>query len=114
MFQKLRTVIYHTNDIAKAKQWYIDITGIKPYFDAPYYVGFDINGCELGLDPDPGQAASGKGAVAYWKVEDIHQTVAKCLAEGASVHSDIQNVGGTTEVAIIIDPFGNYVGLISE
>jgi len=31
MFQKLRTVIYHTNDIAKAKQWYIDITGIKPY-----------------------------------------------------------------------------------
>ena len=114
MFQKLRTVIYHTDDISKAKQWYSDITGIQPYFDQPYYVGFDINGCELGLDPDKGQIIPGKGAVAYWKVENIHSSVAKCVESGASVFSNIQNVGGTIEVAIIVDPFGNYVGLISE
>ena len=114
MFQKLRTVIYHTDNIAKAKQWYSDITGIQPYFDESYYVGFDINGCELGLDPDKGQTPSGKGAVAYWKVDNIQHSVAKCVETGASIFSNIQNVGGTTEVAIIIDPFGNYVGLISE
>ena len=114
MFQKLRTVIYHTADLAKAKQWYTDITGIAPYFDQPFYVGFDIHGCELGLDPDNTDSSSGKGSVAYWKVDNIKATLAKCLAAGASIDSDIQNVGGTIEVAIIIDPFGNYVGLISE
>lgn len=33
MFKKLRTVIYHTNDLQKANEWYINITGIQPYFD---------------------------------------------------------------------------------
>jgi predicted enzyme related to lactoylglutathione lyase len=114
MFQKLRTVIYHVSDLAAAKDWYTEITGVKPYFDEPYYVGFDINGCELGLDPDTNHSGSGKGAVAYWKVENIAAAVAKCIATGASVDSEIQNVGGTIQVAIIKDPFGNYVGLISE
>ena len=114
MFQKLRTVIYHTDDLPKARQWYTEITGIEPYFDKPYYVGYDINGCELGLDPDTSQTVSGTGAIAYWKVDNIHEAVAKCVDKGASVHSNIQNVGGSIEVAIIKDPFGNYVGLISE
>jgi predicted enzyme related to lactoylglutathione lyase len=113
MFQKLRTVIYHTDDLSKAKKWYTDLTGIAPYFDEPYYVGFDIHGCELGLDPES-HAATGIGSVAYWKVDDIKGSLATCIAAGAAVHSDIQNVGGTIEIAIIIDPFGNYVGLISE
>ena len=52
MFKKLRTVVYHTENLQKAKDWYTLITGLQPYFDEPFYVGFDINGFELGLDPD--------------------------------------------------------------
>jgi len=52
MFKKLRTLIYHVDNLEKAKEWYKKITGINPYFDEPFYVGFNINGCELGLDPD--------------------------------------------------------------
>lgn len=48
MLNKLRTVIYHVDDIIKAKDWYIQLTGIQPYFDEIFYIGFDINGCELG------------------------------------------------------------------
>jgi len=113
MFQKLRTVIYHADDLVKAKDWYTAITGIQPYYDQPFYVGFDINGCELGLDPDS-PAPNGPGAVSYWKVDNIKAALDKCTSSGASVYSDIQNVGGTIEIAVIIDPFGNYVGLISE
>ena len=51
MFNKLRTVIYHMSDLEKAKEWYKAIIDIEPYFDEPFYVGFDINGFELGLDP---------------------------------------------------------------
>lgn len=36
MFKKLRTVIYHVNDLQAAKKWYARITGISPYFDESF------------------------------------------------------------------------------
>ena len=114
MFQKLRTIIYHVDDLAKAKQWYNAITGIDPYFESPFYIGFDINGCELGLDSDSSNVTAGNSTVAYWKVEDIQRAVDKCMVAGGILFSAIQKVGGTIQVAIIQDPFGNHVGLISE
>jgi hypothetical protein len=38
----LRTVIYHVGDIARGKKWHSDALGILPYFDQPYYVGFQV------------------------------------------------------------------------
>ncbi len=113
MFKKLRTIIYHVDDLQKAKAWYTQLTGIKPYFDEVFYVGFDINGFELGLDPDNTKIKKGNNAVAYWAVDDIHAAVKNAESIGASIVSAIQNVGGTIEVAIITDPFGNQIGLIT-
>ena len=64
----LRTVIYPAPDLERAKAWYASVVGAAPYFDEPFYVGFDVGGYELGLDPDP--AASGAGPRTYWGVED--------------------------------------------
>ncbi|MGH2562934.1 MAG: hypothetical protein ACRDE5_00360 [Ginsengibacter sp.] len=68
MFKKLRTIIYHVNDIQKGKEWDKRATGISPYFDETFYVDFDINGCELGLDPDTKNLSNGEHSVAYWSV----------------------------------------------
>ena len=114
MFKKLRTVIYHVGDIEKAKQWYIDITGAQPYFDEPFYVGFDINGCELGLDPDLNNIEEGNMAIAYWKVDDIEASVQKLKLNGATIISNVTGVGEGIKVAVAKDPFGNAVGLIEE
>lgn len=114
MFQKLRTVIYQVNDINQAKAWYTGITGIKPYFDEPFYVGFDINGYELGLDPDNTGVRKGNNAVAYWKVEDIDSAVAALTSAGAKIQAEIKNVGESILVATLEDPFGNTIGLIQE
>jgi predicted enzyme related to lactoylglutathione lyase len=111
MFKKLRTVIYSVSDLGAAKEWYIKATGIQPYFDEPFYVGFDINGFELGLDPNaPGSA--GNQTVSYWAVDDT-ETAAKRLVDlgGTLVQGKI-NVGGEIFVAIVSDPFGNHIGLI--
>jgi hypothetical protein len=43
-------VIYHAPNISK-KDWYTKAFGVAPYFDRPFYVGFQIGGFELGLDP---------------------------------------------------------------
>lgn len=112
MFKKLRIVIYKVNDLEKAKAWYINITGIQPYFDEVFYVGFDVNGCELGLDPDPKGVETGNRAVCYWAVDNIEEAVEKLTNEGSAIISDVQNVGGTINVAVVKDPWGNAVGLI--
>jgi predicted enzyme related to lactoylglutathione lyase len=112
MFKKLRTVIYHVTDLQKAKEWYSNITGIQSYFDEPFYIGFDINGCELGLDPDMSNITTGNNAVAYWAVDDIENCVAKLITEGAVILAAVTEVGGGIKVATIKDLWGNAVGLI--
>lgn len=113
MFKKLRTVIYHVNDIGAAKKWYADITGVTPYFDEPFYVGFDINGCELGLDPDFTHVnTGGNQSVTYWAVDSLKISLEKLKNAGARILQPITNVGGDIHVAIVTDPFGNSVGLI--
>ena len=113
MLQKLRTVIYHANDLTKAKEWYTALTGIQPYFDEPFYVGFEINGCELGLDPDMDAIETGNQTVAYWSVADIHAAAEKAVLLGGTIFSPVTNVGGTIETATIADPFGNHIGFIT-
>jgi predicted enzyme related to lactoylglutathione lyase len=113
MLQKLRTVIYHTNDLAAAKIWYTSLTGKEPYFDEMFYVGFDINGFELGLDPDMSKTQTGNHSTVYWSVDDIQAAVEKAVSLGASIIDHVHNVGGTIEVAIVEDPFGNHIGFIT-
>lgn len=111
MFKKLRTIIYSVTDLAAAKEWYIKATGIQPYFDQPFYVGFDINGFELGLDPN---AAGGAGnqTVSYWAVDDIETATKKLTGIGGTLIQPRSNAGGEIYVAIVSDPFGNHIGLI--
>ncbi|MBC7873732.1 MAG: VOC family protein [Ferruginibacter sp.] len=112
MLQKLRTVIYHVKDLQAAKEWYAGVTGVQPYFDEAFYVGFDINGCELGLDPSMDNIATGNHTVSYWAVESTKEVSEKFLAAGASLVQGVTNVGGPIHVAIVADPFGNHIGFI--
>lgn len=113
MLKKLRTVIYHTPDLAAAKNWYVSLTGKEPYFEEAFYIGFDINGCELGIDPDMSKTQKGNHSVTYWDVDDIGAAVTKATSLGAIIVDPVHNVGGSIEVAIVEDPFGNQIGFIT-
>src|SRR5438093_9345742 len=52
MVRGLGSVIYHVADLHRATTWYTQAFQQEPYFDEPFYVGFNIGGYELGLDPD--------------------------------------------------------------
>lgn len=115
MFLGLRTAIYHVDDIDKAKSWYGDVLGVKPYFDQPFYVGFNVVGYELGLQPGANtDSDKADGAVAYWGVEDAAAAFARLLELGATVHELVQDVGEGIKVATVKDPFGNIFGIIEN
>jgi predicted enzyme related to lactoylglutathione lyase len=55
---------------------------------------------------------NGNQAVAYWAVEDIQDVTNHFINCGATLIQPITNVGGSTQTAIIADPFGNHLGFI--
>jgi predicted enzyme related to lactoylglutathione lyase len=114
MFQGLRTVIYHVADLEKAKEWYSKALKTKPYFDKPFYVGFNVGGYELGLDPDMAGVKQGNAGVAYWGVPDAKAAFKKLVELGAKSHSPVQEVGDDIRVATVTDPFGNVLGIIEN
>lgn len=115
MFLGLRTAIYHVDDIDKAKTWYTSVLGIDPYFDQPFYVGFNVGGYELGLQPaGGGSGQKAEGVVAYWGVADAETALKRVLELGATKHEDVQDVGGGIKVAAVKDPSGNVFGIIEN
>lgn len=114
MFQGLRTVIYAVADLDAARTWYTQVLSQEPYFSEPFYVGFNVGGFELGLDPDSSGITRGNNAVAYWGVPDARAAQARLLALGARADGPVRDVGGDILVARVVDPFGNVLGLIES
>ncbi len=105
----LRTVIYPTSDLAASKSWWAQLLGFAPYFDEPFYVGFNVGGYELGLLPD---ADPHDGALLYWGVADVSTSVAASLAQGATEHTPATEVGDGIITATVRAPDGAVVGFI--
>ncbi len=112
-FLGLRTTIYRVPRLDEAKQWYQSAFGTDPYFDEPFYVGFNIGGYELGLLPEQEPVTQKTDNVmSYWGVEDIQAVFDRLIELGASKHKAPTNVGGELMVASVRDPWQNVIGII--
>ena len=98
MLEGLRSQIYQVADLAAAKAWYAALLGTPPYFDEPFYVGFNVGGYELGLQP----------------LGDADAAYARLLVSGASEHQPVQDVGGGIRLGAVRDPQGNVLGVIEN
>lgn len=114
-FLGLRTAKYSVKDLPAARAWYREVLGIEPYFDEPFYVGFNVGGYELGLVPDEAAGPSrAEAGVAYWGVADAERAFARLLSLGAVAQEPVTEVGGGIKVGAVHDPFGNVLGVIEN
>ncbi len=105
----LRTVIYPAADLDAGKAWWSELLGFAPYFDQPFYVGFDVAGYELGLLPTADPA---DGALTYWGVDDVDAAVREALERGGAVHVPAAEVGDEIVTATVRAPDGVIIGFI--
>jgi len=110
MDKGLTAVVYPTSDLAKSKALLSRVLGVDPTYDDPYYVGFEVNGLQIGLAPD-GEERGMTGATPMFEVDDIRETVAALRAAGATMVEDVRSVGGGNLIAMLSDPDGNMIGL---
>ena len=109
----IKTVLHPVSDLDAAKAVYTALLGIQPTSDAPYYVGYEAAGQQIGLVPGGGQQGM-SGPVAYWHVPDIEAKLAEVTAAGAKVKDSPRDVGGGRLVATVTDPDGNVLGLLQD
>lgn len=112
-FLGLRTTIYKVSDLEKAKLWYNTIFETTPYFDEPFYVGYNIAGYELGVQPEDNPVDTKEETVlTFWGVEDVVAEFERMVSLGATAYEPPMNVGGEIMVATVKDPWDNIIGII--
>ncbi|UFU06118.1 VOC family protein [Ruania halotolerans] len=124
MFRGFATISFYADDMAAARDWYIELLGMEPYYAfppppaAPAYLEFRIGDDEDELGfidrryAPRGAANPPGGAVMFWHVDDLSATVERLLAMGAIEYEPVtpREAGFTT--ASVVDPFGNVLGVM--
>ena len=110
MGRSIKTIVYPVDDIAQSRTIFSTWLDTEPTTDTPYYVGFTIDGQEIGFSPRLPDL-SGHGPVNYVNVDDIHASLKALVEAGATVHTEARDVGGGNLIASVIDANGNVLGL---
>jgi predicted enzyme related to lactoylglutathione lyase len=108
MNKGIKTILYPVKDMTQGKSLFTKFLGVEPYADQPYYVGFKIEGQDIGLVPNNAQAAM----IAFYHVDDIKKSLQILVDAGATIIQDIKNVGGGRLIASAKDKDGNVLGLV--
>jgi predicted enzyme related to lactoylglutathione lyase len=106
MSATIRSLVIPVSDLDAAKAVYSALLG-SPHTDESYYVGYNIDGFEVALNP----AGDGGGPVAFADVEDLDAARETLLAAGAIERDAPRQVAPGARVCVLTDPDGNPIGL---
>ncbi len=109
----VNTLIYPVSDLEAAKKVFTALLGVQPHTDEPYYVGYNVDGQEIALDPS-GHRKGLTGATPYWTVDDLGASLSALVEAGGTVTSQPTEVGGGRTVAVLADVDGNMIGLMQD
>jgi predicted enzyme related to lactoylglutathione lyase len=111
MSVQLNVVLYPVKDLDKAKAVFTALFGAEAHVDSPYYVGFSVNGVEIGLVPNGHEDQGMSGPVPFFDVEDIVATLSALQAAGARVVQEPTDVSAGLLVAKVRDAADNEIGV---
>src|SRR5689334_22536252 len=106
MSPAIRSLVIPVTDLGAAKAVYTALLG-APHTDQSYYVGYNINGFEVALNP----AGERGGPVAFVDVEDLDATREHLLAAGATERDAPRQVAPEARICVLADADGNPIGL---
>lgn len=113
MFRALKRLVFKVDDLEQARQWYADILDSEPVYSSPAAAIFQVGDCSLSLAQANGPLPpAGARIDIYWDVDDVAATMAQLEAKGAQVLAPLRDVLEIRTV-LLLDPFGNRIGLTS-
>src|SRR6204780_2063288 len=107
---ELNTLLYPVKAVDQAKATFTALFGVEPHVDSKYYVGYEVDGHEIGLIPN-GHDQGMTGPEPYYDVEDINASLAALQGAGAVVMQEPTDVAAGLLVAKVRDTEGNLIGV---
>jgi catechol 2,3-dioxygenase-like lactoylglutathione lyase family enzyme len=113
--------IYKVPDLPSAKLFYSTAFGAEAWFEEPAWVIFQIHEQQLWIvpvdsteeHPEALGFSSGQGGITYWIVDDV-SFVYRRFAELGGIAHEISKTDAPFKDAIVEDPWGNKLGLVSR
>jgi len=109
MTDGIKTIMYPVTDLARTL--YSRLVGVEAYMNEPYYLGFNVQCKDVGLDPH-GHDKGLTGPVGCWHVDDIEESLQALLDAGAQAQQEVRDIGGSKSLASVKDADGNVIGLL--
>ncbi|MCP2342854.1 VOC family protein [Actinomadura rupiterrae] len=113
MTSGVKTIIYSVSDVPAAKERLDILLGTEPYSNEPYYVGYKVNGQDIGITPKRGDAPA-LGPVCFFEVGDIKTAVQDLTEKGMEIVEDVRDVGNGRLIATLKDADGNPLGVLQD
>ena len=107
----MKTIIYPVKDIARREAALHAAAGVEPDMDEPYYVGFKVDGQDVGLDPN-GHGKGMTGPRGYWHVDDINATSPRWSPPAPRCSRTVADVGGGSSSPRSRTPTATLIGLL--
>ncbi len=115
MLNAIESVVFFVNDIQDAARWYAGLFGLTAddvQYENPNYAFIQAPGLLIGFHPADAKCPGGiGGTTSYWSVDDLEQVKTHLIANGATLHRGPGNTDLGARVCMLIDPFGNTLGL---
>src|ERR1044072_6498083 len=106
MSATIRSLVIPVSNLDAAKAIYTALLG-SPHTDESYYVGYNVDGFEVGLNP----AGGGGGPVTFADVEDLDAARETLLAARASERDAPRRVAPEARICVLDYADGNPLGL---
>jgi methylmalonyl-CoA/ethylmalonyl-CoA epimerase len=115
----LGQVAITVSNVARAKEFYHGVLGLKHLFDAgPDLAFLSAGNVRLMLTLPQGAGAAGKNSLLYFRVSGLESAYPALLARGATGERAPQLTAKLPDhelwMAFVRDPDGNLVGLMEE
>ncbi|QDP96822.1 glyoxalase [Microlunatus elymi] len=107
MSPTIQSLVVPVSDLDAAKAIYTALLG-APHTDTAYYVGFNVNGFEVGLNPG---GTVQDGPVTFADVDDLDAVRESLIAAGATDREEPRKVAPEVRVCVLNDADGNAIGL---
>jgi methylmalonyl-CoA/ethylmalonyl-CoA epimerase len=105
------------SDLARSKDFYQNVLGIKFLFDAGPMSFFQCGKIRFAIGTSS-KPSSASGTIVYFRVPDIRETYAQLAARGVEFAEKPALIAKMADhdlwLAILRDPDGNLIGLMSE
>jgi methylmalonyl-CoA/ethylmalonyl-CoA epimerase len=116
-FDQIGQIAITVDDLARAKNFYQNILGMKFLFDAGQLAFFQCGDIRLMLST-PEKSEPRGGTILYYKVNDIHATHAALKSQGVEFFQDPHLIARMPDhdlwMAFLKDTEGNTIGIMCE